>query len=215
VDDLNEFTRNSTLWQTNQVTQSPSVRCKLRYQHRGEENTHEDHLSLRIQQYEDSKDWVGGTVNEGRGLVMKWSRRPGWTYIDAKPPGGTEGYRAYTGCTVWQKGIRKSEWSQRIFVMDGLITMVCGWERKEWNRLLHQESPRRGILEISKIRSFGHQWETEGFDFSGHEHSKTIHRCYTSRSEYDLSMICWFVWSKLINVDQCRYFIKPSFIVSD
>ena len=46
--------------------------------------------------------------------------RPGYemispTRIDAKPPGGTEGYRAYTGCTVWQKGIRKSEWSQRIF----------------------------------------------------------------------------------------------------
>ena len=114
-----------------------------------------------------------------------------------------------------RRELEKASGPNEFFVMDGLITMVCGWERKEWNRLLHQESPRRGILEISKIRSFGHQWETEGFDFSGHEHSKTIHRCYTSRSEYDLSMICWFVWSKLINVDQCRYFIKPSFIVSD
>ena len=188
-----------------------------------------------------------GTVNEGRGLVMKWSRRPGWTYIDAKPPGGTEGHRAYTGCTVWQKGIRKSEWSQRIFCHgrphnDDMWMRTKGVNQTSASRKSEERNSRD--IQDSKFWAPMRNWgiqpglifrprALENYPNSVKDEGEVIlrmcdsrlldhllNRCYTSRSEYDLSMICCSFEASLSIVyqywfDQCRYFIKPSFIVSD
>ena len=153
-----------------------------------------------------------GTVNEGRDLVMNdLADRDG--RIDAKPPGGTEGYRAYTGCTVWQKGIRKTEWCQWIFCHRRPHNDDMWMRTKEVNQTsASRKSEERDSRDIqdSKFWALMRNWgiqpglifrpqaledypdsvKDEGEAILGQCDSRLLdhllNRCYTGRSEYDL-----------------------------